>query len=80
MDEGKYYYQNEELPHSRIYITKYQPTSGSNVSNVSNGNWRNSTFVFPDLETGPIEDDKATTFDDKAVEGGQKPVCYELAT
>ena len=75
--EGKYYYQNEELPLSGRYITKSQPTSGSNGSNW---NWLDSTFVLSDLEIAPTEDDEETAFDDKAVEGGQKPVCYEGAT
>ena len=72
---GKAYYQNQELPISGRYIRKSQPTS---ESDGSNWNWLNSTFVLSDLDMAPTEDDKATVFDDKSVEGGQKPVCYEV--
>ena len=31
-------------------------------------------------EIAPTEDDMATVFDDRAVEGGKKPVCDEVVT
>ena len=37
-------------------------------------------LLFCQIWRWPTEDDKATVFDDKSVEGGQKPVCYEGAT
>ena len=62
------------MPLSVHNFTKSKPPSGSNW------NWLTSTFVILHLEISPTEDDVANVFEDKAIEGGKKLVCDEVAT